>query len=214
MLNIEPSVISEELRKLFPDAKCELDYNNVYELCVAVILSAQTTDKSVNKVTPNLFKIYPTIQDLSKASVSDVEMIISSIGLSKRKSVYIIDFAKTVINNFGGVIPSTIEELTTIPGIGRKTANVVVSEGFRKPGFAVDVHVSRVSKRLGLVSEADDPHKIELKLKSLFPIDLWHIMHHRMIFMGRYLCKSLKPLCNKCPFVNKCLYTINDKKPL
>ena len=208
MLNIAPNIVSNELAKLFPNASCELDYRNVYELSVAVILSAQTTDKSVNKVTPKLFEKYPDLDHLASANIQDVERIIQSIGLYKRKSIYIIEFARFIINEYHGIIPNTIEELIKVPGIGRKTANVIVSEGYKLPGFAVDVHVTRVSNRLGLVNTTD-PNKIEMILKELFPKDEWHIMHHRLIFMGRYLCKAQKPECNRCPFINKCLY---DKK--
>ena len=208
MLNIAPNKVSEELAKLFPNASCELDYRNVYELSVAVILSAQTTDKAVNKVTPKLFEKYPDLEHLASANIQDVERIIQAIGLYKRKSIYIIEFAKFIINEYHGIIPNTIEELIKVPGIGRKTANVIVSEGYKLPGFAVDVHVTRVTNRLGLVNTTD-PNKIEMILKELFPKDEWHIMHHRLIFMGRYLCKAQKPECNRCPFINKCLY---DKK--
>lgn len=208
MLNIAPNIVSNELAKLFPNASCELDYRNVYELSVAVILSAQTTDKSVNKVTPKLFEKYPDLDHLASANIQDVERIIQAIGLYKRKSIYIIEFARFIINEYHGIIPNTIEELIKVPGIGRKTANVIISEGYKLPGFAVDVHVTRVSNRLGLVNTTD-PNKIEMILKELFPKDEWHIMHHRLIFMGRYLCKAQKPECNRCPFINKCLY---DKK--
>ena len=208
MLNMAPNIVSNELAKLFPNASCELDYRNVYELSVAVILSAQTTDKSVNKVTPKLFEKYPDLDHLASANIQDVERIIQAIGLYKRKSIYIIEFARFIINEYHGIIPNTIEELIKVPGIGRKTANVIVSEGYKLPGFAVDVHVTRVSNRLGLVNTTD-PNKIEMILKELFPKDEWHIMHHRLIFMGRYLCKAQKPECNRCPFINKCLY---DKK--
>lgn len=203
-----PNIVSNELAKLFPNASCELDYRNVYELSVAVILSAQTTDKSVNKVTPKLFEKYPDLDHLASANIQDVERIIQAIGLYKRKSIYIIEFARFIINEYHGIIPNTIEELIKVPGIGRKTANVIISEGYKLPGFAVDVHVTRVSNRLGLVNTTD-PNKIEMILKELFPKDEWHIMHHRLIFMGRYLCKAQKPECNRCPFINKCLY---DKK--
>lgn len=208
MLNIAPNIVSNELAKLFPNASCELDYRNVYELSVAVILSAQTTDKAVNKVTPKLFEKYPDLDHLASANIQDVERIIQAIGLYKRKSIYIIEFARFIINEYHGIIPNTIEELIKVPGIGRKTANVIVSEGYKLPGFAVDVHVTRVTNRLGLVNTTD-PNKIEMILKELFPKDEWHIMHHRLIFMGRYLCKAQKPECNRCPFINKCLY---DKK--
>lgn len=198
--------IKQKLEELFPNAGCELNYSNIYELSVAVILSAQTTDKSVNLVTPLLFTKYPTINDLAIAKAEDVQQIIRQIGLFVRKSQLIIGFAKTVVEKYQGIVPDTIEELIKIPGIGRKTANVIVSEGYKKPGFAVDVHVSRVTKRLGLVDDSFDPVKIEYALKELFKEEDWHQMHHLLIFMGRYLCKAQNPMCDNCPFVNDCQY--------
>lgn len=196
----------ENLNTLFPNAKCELNYRNIYELSVAVILSAQTSDAQVNKVTPNLFEKYPDVISLCNARRQDVFEYIKMLGLAERKSEYLINFAKVVLEKFNGIIPSTIEQLVTIPGIGRKTANVIVSEGYRLPGFAVDVHVTRVSKRLGLALEEDNPDKIEIKLKQFFPEEMWHQLHHQMIFMGRYLCKSQKPECERCLFQDSCKY--------
>lgn len=206
MLNVDSNTLINELEQLFPDAKCELTYRNIYELSVAVILSAQTSDVSVNKVTPFLFTAYPTINDLANAKYENVFDIISSLGLAKRKAEYIIKFAKTVLDKYQGIVPNTIEELITIPGIGRKTANVIISEGYGLPGLAVDVHVTRVSKRLGLASDAANPDQIEVILKNYIPKELWHNMHHKLIFMGRYLCKSQKPDCYRCPFTKNCLY--------
>ena len=203
---LDANKIADELGKLFPDAKCELNYRNVFELSIAVILSAQTTDKSVNNVTPKLFSKYPTLNDLSEANQMDVMKIIEPIGLAKTKSSNIINFSKEVINNFNGIIPDNIDDLVTLPGVGRKTANVIISEGYHKPGFAVDVHVSRVTKRLGIVEDSDTPEKIEYKLKAMFDEELWHTMHHRFIFMGRYLCTSKKPNCDVCPFKKECKY--------
>ena len=206
MLSVDRDFLINELEKLFPNAHCELIYKDVYELSVAVILSAQTSDASVNKVTPNLFKEYPTLTHLANASYDNVYRLIESLGLAKRKAEYLIKFAKTVLDDFNGVIPKTIEELVTIPGIGRKTANVIISEGYGLPGLAVDVHVTRVSKRLGLATTKDDPNDIERILKELIPINEWHNMHHKLIFMGRYLCKSQNPDCFRCPFTKNCLH--------
>ncbi len=200
------SFVIEELAKLFPDAKCELNYRNVYELSVAVILSAQTTDRAVNLVTPKLFEKYPDLFSLRDADLNDLSSIISSIGMYKKKSEYLKGFAEAVIDRFNGEIPKTIEELTTIPGIGSKTANVIISEGYHLPGLAVDVHVARCANRLGLVNE-QNPLIIEKELKQMIPMELWHIMHHRFIFMGRYLCKSQKPECERCPFTKICKRT-------
>ena len=194
-----------QLAKLFPDAKCELNYHNVYELSISVILSAQTTDKAVNKVTPGLFEKYPDLDSLSKANVQDVERLIARIGMAKTKTKNIIGFARYVIDNFNGIIPHTIEELTTLPGVGSKTANVIISEGYGIPGFAVDVHVTRVTNRLGLVNTSN-PLQIEKQMKKMMPPSIWHVMHHRFIFMGRYLCKAKNPLCENCPFINICQY--------
>ena len=206
MLNVDNKIVINELEKLFPNAKCELNYCNIYELSVAVILSAQTSDASVNKITPTLFNKYPTLNDLSIAKYEDVFLIISSLGLAKRKAEYLIKFANTILNNYNGIVPNTIDELVKIPGIGRKTANVIVSEGYGLPGLAVDVHVTRVSKRLGFVQETATPDQIEVVLKNYFPIEKWHDIHHKLIFMGRYLCKSQKPECFRCPFTNNCQY--------
>lgn len=206
MCAVDSKYYTERFDILFPNAKCELDYQNIYQLSVAVILSAQTSDAQVNKVTPNLFKKYSTVEELSLANPKELMEYIKMLGLAERKSEYLIRFAKAVIEKFNGAIPKTIEELITIPGIGRKTANVIVSEGYHLPGFAVDVHVTRVSKRLGLASESDNPDKIEFKLKEYFPIELWHKLHHQMIFMGRYLCKSQKPECDRCLFRDTCKF--------
>ena len=195
--NRDPLIIGEKLGLMFPDAHCELNYHNVYELSIAVILSAQTTDKAVNLVTPQLYNHYPNIESLAKANQSDVEPLISRIGLAKTKAKNIISFARCVVSQFEGVIPHTIDELVTLPGVGRKTANVIISEGFGLPGFAVDVHVTRVTNRLGLVNTLD-PVKIEHQLKEMYPAELWHTMHHRFIFLGRNTCKAKKPLCEQC----------------
>lgn len=204
MLNVDKLIT--ELEIMFPNAKCELNYNNIYELSVAVMLSAQTSDASVNKVTPQLFDAYPTLESLKNANYDELYSIISSLGLAKRKAEYLIKFADVVLDKFQGVIPKSIEELITLPGIGRKTANVIISEGYNLPGLAVDVHVMRVSKRLGLANDNATPDQIEVILKSFIPKNLWHNMHHKLIFMGRYLCKSQKPECGRCPFIKECLY--------
>ena len=204
MSNVDTKYILDTLSKLFPNATCELNFNNIYELAIAVILSAQTTDERVNLVTPTLFLKYPDILSLSKASVSDVENIIHSVGLYASKARNIVGFANEVLSGFLGVIPNTLEELITLPGVGRKTANVILSVGFNLPGLAVDTHVSRVSKRLGLVDGDDDPVAIEFKLKELYNIEEWGVIHHYLLFFGRYLCLAKKPMCDKCPFINIC----------
>lgn len=204
MSNVDTKHILDTLSSLFPNATCELNFNNIYELSIAVILSAQTTDERVNLVTPTLFSKYPNLNSLSKASVGDVENIIHSVGLYASKARNIIGFAKGVIEKFSGNIPNTLEELITLPGVGRKTANVILSVGFNLPGLAVDTHVSRVSKRLGLVDVDDDPVAIEFKLKKLYNMEEWGPVHHYLLFFGRYLCLAKKPMCDKCPFINIC----------
>ena len=204
MSNVDTKYILDTLSTLFPNATCELNYTNIYELSVAVILSAQTTDERVNLVTPTLFSKYPDVYALSKANVTDVENIIHSVGLYASKARNIIGFSKAVIERFSGAIPSTLEELITLPGVGRKTANVILFVGFNLPGLAVDTHVSRVSKRLGLVKEDDDVVVIEYKLKAMYEKEEWGNLHHYLIFFGRYLCTAKKPLCDKCPFTKIC----------
>ncbi len=204
MSNVDTKYILNTLSQMFPDATCELNFKNIYELAIAVILSAQTTDERVNLVTPALFSKYPDIYALSKANVTEVESIIHSVGLYASKSRNIIKFAEKVLSDFSGVIPNTLEELITLPGVGRKTANVILFVGFNLPGLAVDTHVSRVSKRLGLVDENDDPVAIEFKLKELYDIEEWGPIHHYLLFFGRYLCLAKKPMCDKCPFIKIC----------
>ena len=203
--------IYEILLEMFPNARCELDYTNVYELTVAVMLSAQTTDKSVNLVTPSLFKHYPNIFDLSKADLKDVENDIKRIGLYHNKAINIINMAKIVVEKYNGEIPSTLEELKSLPGIGQKTANVVLTEYFKIPRIPVDTHVERVSKRLGLIHENASVLDVENELMKLMPEENYHKGHHRLLFMGRYHCLSRNPKCDGCILKKYCVY---DKKPL
>ncbi len=197
---INPDYYYDNLYSLYPDAKCELNYSSIYELVIAVSLSAQTTDRAVNKVTKVLFDKYPTMNDLANANLSDVEDILRVLGLYRNKAKNVIAIAKMLIDDFNGQVPETREELTKLPGVGRKTANVVISEGFRKPALAVDTHVERVSKRLGLAKKDDDVRVVEEKLTKIFPEDKWHKLHHMLIFFGRYTCKATNPNCLECPF--------------
>lgn len=199
------------LLKMFPDAHCELNYNNVYELTVAVMLSAQTTDKAVNIITPNLFKHYPTIFDLSKALVKDVEEDIKRIGLYHNKAINIINMAKIVVEKYNGIIPSSLDELKSLPGIGQKTANVILTEYFKIPRIPVDTHVERVSKRLNLVNSDASVLETENKLMELMPEENYHMGHHLLLFLGRYHCLSRNPKCDNCILKKYCIY---DKKPL
>lgn len=196
--------IIENLNRLYPDAHCELNHKDSFELLIAVVLSAQTTDVSVNRVTPALFEKYPDALSLSEASEEDVMRLIHSIGLYKNKSRNIINLAKELVKRFNGEVPSKREELESLPGVGRKTANVVLSNCFDYPAFAVDTHVSRVSKRLMIARKDDDVLTIEKKLMKFFPRNCWSRLHHQFIFFGRYKCKAKKPECTDCPFKDSC----------
>lgn len=196
--------IIENLNRLYPDAHCELNHSDSFELLIAVVLSAQTTDVSVNRVTPALFEKYPDALSLSEASEEDVMRLIHSIGLYKNKSRNIINLAKELVKRFDGEVPSKREELESLPGVGRKTANVVLSNCFDYPAFAVDTHVSRVSKRLMIARKDDDVLTIEKKLMKFFPRNCWSRLHHQFIFFGRYKCKAKNPECTDCPFRDSC----------
>lgn len=208
-INNKINEILFELEKLFPDARCELNYKNIYELCVAVMLSAQTTDKKVNNITPTLFSKYPSVKELKNALQQDVELIIRPLGLSNNKSKNIIAFAKIIDEKYNGAIPNDFETLVTLPGIGRKTANVVLSEGFGIMRIAVDTHVERVSKRLGLSNIDSSVLQVEKDLMDLIPEYNWHKGHHLLLFFGRYFCKSQNPNCKECPFIKQCTYRTN-----
>ena len=196
--------ILSHLDRMYPDAHCELNHANAYEMAIAVILSAQTTDASVNQVTPKLFEKYPTVESLANAELKDVEQCISRLGLYHNKARSIVTFAKGVVENYGGIVPDTMDDLLTLSGVGRKCANVILSECYGIPSLAVDTHVTRVSKRLGLVYQKDDVNTIERKLKRKIPKEKWIKTHHQMIFFGRYLCHARSPKCGLCPFVSIC----------
>ncbi len=195
--------ILNQLKILFPDAKCELDYTNAYELLIAVCLSAQTTDKRVNIVTKDLFKKYQDAYALASANYDDVYEIIKSLGLAKTKTKNIIALSQKLVEIYKGKVPSTREELCILPGVGRKTANVVLSVYYHIPALAVDTHVSRCANRLGL-SMQEDVLKIEKDLCALFNEEDYYTVHHCLIFFGRYICKSIKPECDKCCFKEIC----------
>lgn len=196
--------IYEILSEMFPNASCELNYTNVFELIIATVLSAQATDKSVNVVTKELFSKYPTAYELSKADVNDVRNIIKHVGLSNTKSKNIIALSKKLCDNYNGIVPKDFDSLVDLPGVGRKTANVVLAEGFKIPRIAVDTHVLRVSNRLNLV-DSSDPLVVEKKLMDIFLEETWKDVHLKLLFFGRYFCKAKNPLCdNGCPFKNIC----------
>lgn len=196
--------IIKELDKLYPNACCELIHHNNFELLIAVILSAQTTDERVNEVTPLLFEKYPNAKYLAKANIKDVENIIKPIGLYKNKALNIINTSKILMDKYNGEVPSNREKLESLNGVGRKTANIILSNCFNVPAFAVDTHVSRVSKRLGIANKDDDVKQIEEKLMIFFDKKYWTKLHHQFIFFGRYKCKAIKPDCVDCPFIKIC----------
>ena len=199
--------IYEYLDKLFPNPKCELDYNKDYELLIATLLSAQTTDKRVNKVTKVLFNKYDSILKLSKASISDIEDIIREIGTFRRKAVYIHEITSKLVNDGYDYLPNNRMYIEALPGVGHKTANVFLANIYNEPTLAVDTHVSRVSKRLGLAKENDGVDIIEKKLMKKIPRDKWIRLHHQLVLFGRYHCKAKGPNCSNCEIKDICKKT-------
>ncbi len=191
------------LEETYPEAECALDHRNVFELLVCVVLSAQTTDKSVNRISPELFAKYPDAQALSEADQADVEEILHSIGMYRTKAKNIISLAKELVIRYHGMVPDNYDELVELPGVGRKTANVVLSVGFGVQRIAVDTHVFRVANRIGLVHEKD-VLKTELALMECIPEDRWSRTHHSLIFHGRNICDARKPKCKECPLTELC----------
>ena len=196
--------ILEYLNRLFPYAGCELIYTTDYGFLIAVMLSAQTTDAAVNKVTPVLFERYKTIDEIANAKYEDVCQIVKKIGLFKVKAKNLIEICKILVEKHNGKVPSNLEDLLSLPGVGIKTAGVVRSELFSIPDVPVDTHVERVSKRLGLVDKNDIPIQINEKLKKLIPVELQISSHHKFIHFGRYFCTAKKPNCDKCELRNIC----------
>ncbi len=187
----------------FPDAHCELEHKDPWQLLVAVALSAQATDVSVNKVTPALFAAYPTVFDLGNAHVGEVEQLIKTIGLFRNKAKNIVAAAQLVVSRHGGVVPSAREALEDLPGVGKKSAAVIIANCFGVPAIAVDTHVGRVTRRLGLTKQTD-PDKVEVELTALWPKARLLEAHHTLIFQGRRICESRKPKCSECPVLNDC----------
>lgn len=204
--------IQQYLDYLFPDPQCELIYHSDYELLVAVVLSAQSTDKRVNSVTPILFQKYPTLKALKEASLEDLENILRPIGSYHKKASYIKEIARIIVDDYQGSMPCDRKILESFPGVGRKTVNVVFSEYYHIPAFAVDTHVERVSKRLGLAKEQDNVLTIEEKLKKAFPKEEWGRRHLQMVLFGRYYCKAIKPDCSSCKLKEICFYHTKKKK--
>ena len=198
------SRILEYLDSLYENPKCELNYNKDYELLIAIVLSAQTTDKMVNRVTSVLFFRYKTLKELSEADILDIEDIIRIIGTYKRKSCYVKEIALRLVRDGFDYVPNDRLYIESLPGVGRKSANVFLSNVYNEPAIAVDTHVSRVSKRLGLAKDSDDVKTIEKKLQKKIPIDRWIKTHHQMVLFGRYKCKAIKPMCDDCKLKDIC----------
>ncbi len=195
--------IYEILAEVFPDAKCELNFKNPLELLVATVLSAQCTDKRVNQVTPELFKKYPTVEKLASAPRADLEDVIKSTGFYRNKATSIQGLASAILENHQGKVPGELVELVKLPGVGRKTANVVLSNAFSVPGITVDTHVGRIARRLGWTAHTD-PVKVEYDLMEIFDPSDWTLLNHRLIFFGRRICHSRKPACGACPVAKLC----------
>ena len=200
--------ILNRLEIMHPEAACALDFGTRFQLLSAVMLSAQTTDVSVNKVTPVLFAKYPTAEAMAEADPLEVQEIIKTIGLYKNKSKNIVALSKMLVSDFGGEVPGRFEDLVKLPGVGRKTANVVLAEGFGQARIAVDTHVFRVSNRIGLTC-AKDPEGVERKLMERLPEEQWSRAHHLLIFHGRKVCHARKPDCSNCLLAGLCLHEKN-----
>ena len=203
MTNKQLSIFSY-LDELYPNAHCELNYSKDYELLIAVMLSAQTTDKAVNKVTAILFNEYKSVQDLSNAKLEDIEKIISSIGMYKVKAKNVIGISKGLVERFGGTVPHNKEELINLPGVGNKTANCVLAELYNEPYLAVDTHMQRFAKRLGVAKPNDSVEEMERKYLRFIPKERLIKTNHQIIWFGRYKCKAISPDCANCKLIDFC----------
>lgn len=190
--------------KTNPNAASELQYENTFQLLVAVVLSAQCTDKRVNMITPALFEKYPSPEAMSKSSIDDIYQYIKSVSYPNNKSKHLHDLSLKLVNDFGGKVPDNLEELTSLPGVGRKSANVILSICYHQPAMPVDTHVFRVANRLGIVKNATTPLEVEKQLTTHFPKELIPLAHHWLILHGRYVCISRKPKCNSCGLNSIC----------
>ena len=199
-------VIENYLDEMFKDPKCELKYHNDYELLIAIVLSAQTTDKRVNSVTPILFDRYDSLEKLMNADISDIESILRPLGSFRKKAVYVIEIARILVSKYNGKVPTNRKCLEAMPGIGRKTVNVFLGEFYNIPAIAVDTHVERVSKRLGLAKDEDSVREVEEKLKRKFKREDWAKRHLQLVLFGRYHCKAVSSNCDECKLKSICKY--------
>ncbi|WAM32698.1 endonuclease III [Caldicellulosiruptor naganoensis] len=195
--------VIEKLLELYPEPKCTLEYNKPYELLIATILAAQSTDERVNKITPTLFKKYPSLEHFANADLKELEKDIKSVGFYRNKAKSIKEIAKLLIEKYNGMLPNNIEELTTLKGVGRKTANVIMANIFGVPSIIVDTHCMRLSNRIGFVN-SEDPDKIEFELRKIIPQDMYTIFSNLMVYHGRAVCKARKPNCSQCIINNVC----------
>ena len=206
--------INRELAEIYPDAHCELDFESPFQLIVAVVLSAQCTDVRVNLTTPALFARYPTADEMAVADPAELEELVRPTGFYRNKAKSLLGLSVAVRDRFGGKVPGTLDELVTLPGVGRKTANVVLGNAFGVPGITVDTHFGRLSRRFGWTDE-EDPVKVEHIVGALFPKREWTMLSHRMIFHGRRVCHARRPACGACPIAALCpSRTIGETDPL
>ena len=198
-------LVSSFLDFLFPDPKCELNYQTDYQLLLAIVLSAQTTDKRVNMVTEEMFTLYPSLSLLKDAPIQELERILKPIGSFRKKAQYVHEISKILEEDYQGVVPHNREELMKLPGVGRKTINVFFSEFYHEAAFGVDTHVERVSKRLGISKKNHNVLEVEKQLMKFFPKEEWARRHLQMVLFGRYYCKAIKPECKNCKLKDICL---------
>jgi endonuclease-3 len=191
------------LTKTYPNVRCELDYKNPFQLLVATVLSAQCTDKRVNQITPALFKKYPTVKKMAAADIRDVQQLVKSTGFYRTKAKHIKSLSQKILVDFDGQVPDQLEKLITLPGVGRKTANVVLGHGFNIPGLTVDTHFGRLSRRFGW-TDKKDPIKVEFEVAELIPRKEWTNLSQRLIWHGRRVCHSRKPACRACVIAKLC----------
>jgi len=198
------SKFEDYLDELFPNPRCELNYSKDYELLIAIVLSAQSTDRQVNKVTDTLFRKFPLLTDLSDADIFELEKILRPVGSYHKKASYVKEISYKLLNEFNGIVPRDREILLNFPGVGRKTINVFLSEYYHESCFAVDTHVSRVLKRLGIAKKSDNVYIIERKAMKKFLKEEWGRRHLQIVLFGRYYCKAIKPCCKDCKLVDIC----------
>jgi endonuclease-3 len=211
---VRAKAIYRQLTKNYPNVRCELDYNSAFQLLVATVLSAQCTDKRVNQTTPDLFKKYPNPKKMAKADLKDIQRLVKSTGFFRAKAKNIKGLSNKIMEEFGGDVPSNLDDLITLPGVGRKTANVVLGHAFGIPGITVDTHFGRLSRRFGW-SKQNDPVKVEFEVGELIAEKEWTNLSQRMIWHGRRVCHSRKPACGACPLAKLCpSYGIGEIDPI